>query len=340
MLNVMMVLASNGSNVGGMEKQVALQANTLSQVQNIKVQVLAHPNYRALFESPCTFSPMPMHLGRRNPILVRQLVSKVRAHKPNLVHVHGNKAADLLYSARWFVGACKKVATIHGTKKPNRALAALDRRFAVSKGVERALLPLSSSVIGNAVPPYAGESIQKTALCERFGLDPKLPLLIAAGRLVPVKGYDSLMKACQHVDCNLVIFGEGSEREHLDRLQNQRIRLAGHESNVRQFFSAADALVINSEKEGFGLTLIEALQQGLPVLSTPIPLALELLPESCLLGATIEHNLAEELESKVNSLDSIKSDTKDAFEIAQRDFQIEPLTDKLIDSYNELTAQT
>ena len=85
--------------------------------------------------------------------------------------------------------------------------------------------------------------------------------------------------------------------------------------------------------------MIEALQQGLPVLSSPIPLARELLPESSRLNSTAAPNLAEELESKVSSLDSIKSDTKDAFEIARQDFQIGPLIDKLIDSYNELVIQ-
>lgn len=107
-----------------------------------------------------------------------------------------------------------------------------------------------------------------------------LSQIISAGRLVQVKGLDVLLRAFAIVrkkaDSQLVIFGEGPERGALQSLAEALavapyVRFPGF---VPDFWShlGADALfVLSSRSESSSLVLVEAMQRGLPVVSTRCP---------------------------------------------------------------------
>jgi glycosyltransferase involved in cell wall biosynthesis len=109
------------------------------------------------------------------------------------------------------------------------------------------------------------------------GTEPKVPFVLAVGRLVPQKDYSTLLRAfaevCRKCDVNLIILGEGPEREELMRLAvmlgiAHRIALPGFIANPFDYMRAASALVLSSRFEGFGNVLAEALACGTPVVST------------------------------------------------------------------------
>jgi GalNAc-alpha-(1->4)-GalNAc-alpha-(1->3)-diNAcBac-PP-undecaprenol alpha-1,4-N-acetyl-D-galactosaminyltransferase len=102
-------------------------------------------------------------------------------------------------------------------------------------------------------------------------------LLVAMGRLHPVKGFDSLLEAFaplspKHRDWHLLILGEGSEREHLKRLIHThglegRATLYGHVSDPFPILRRAELFVLSSSREGFPMALCEAMACGVPVVS-------------------------------------------------------------------------
>lgn len=103
--------------------------------------------------------------------------------------------------------------------------------------------------------------------------------LVAAGRLVDVKGFDLLIEAIALVgvrDLHLVILGEGPLRGELEALAKARgvaeqIHLAGFQTNPYAWFANADAFVLSSRHEGFPNVVLEALACGTPVIATPAP---------------------------------------------------------------------
>jgi len=95
----------------------------------------------------------------------------------------------------------------------------------------------------------------------------------SVGRLHPSKGMDVLISAFRAAapkNSALVILGEGPQRAELEKLcaGDARIHLPGYRSDVRSCLSSFDLFVSPSREESFGLAILEAMTEGLPVIAT------------------------------------------------------------------------
>jgi len=106
------------------------------------------------------------------------------------------------------------------------------------------------------------------------------PVVIAAGRLHHVKGFDVLLEAFAQVrrvrDVRLIILGEGKERAALEQKihalgLDQHAALPGRRGSVAPWMARSDLFVLSSRREGLPAVLIEALAIGLPVVATRCP---------------------------------------------------------------------
>jgi len=100
---------------------------------------------------------------------------------------------------------------------------------------------------------------------------------VTAGRLVAQKGYDMLIAVWKIVnarlpDWTLEIYGEGPERERLQRqiddagLHNAAL-LKGAARTIGEVYTSASLFLSSSRFEGMPLVMIEAMAAGLPVVS-------------------------------------------------------------------------
>jgi glycosyltransferase involved in cell wall biosynthesis len=103
------------------------------------------------------------------------------------------------------------------------------------------------------------------------------PLVVAAGHLVPLKGFDWLIEAfaelAPSVGARLLILGNGPERAALERQVQARglddvVFLVGLEANPWKFFARADAFILSSLTEAFPSVLGEAFALGVPVVAS------------------------------------------------------------------------
>ncbi|MFF0013569.1 glycosyltransferase family 4 protein [Streptomyces sp. NPDC005374] len=118
--------------------------------------------------------------------------------------------------------------------------------------------------------------------------DPVLPaadgsakVIVAAGRLVPVKRYDLLIEAfatvaADHPDWQLRIYGKGDEHDRLRRLIADlklwnNVFLMGPAAPMEAEWVKGSIGAATSDFEPFGMTIVEAMRCGLPVVSTDCP---------------------------------------------------------------------
>jgi glycosyltransferase involved in cell wall biosynthesis len=108
------------------------------------------------------------------------------------------------------------------------------------------------------------------------------PLVVAVGRLMPVKQFDALIRAVvplrsAHPELELVIVGDGDERAKLDAVvaelgASAMVRFAGRVSDdeLADLYRRAWVLSSASVAEGWGMTITEAAACGTPAVVTDI----------------------------------------------------------------------
>jgi glycosyltransferase involved in cell wall biosynthesis len=114
-------------------------------------------------------------------------------------------------------------------------------------------------------------------------------ILLTTSRLAAQKGVDVAVSALAELpaDCVLVVLGEGSEREPLERLADDlgvadRVFLLGRVPDVAAWLRRATVYLQPSRWEGFGLGVLEAMHASLPVVATRV----SSLPELVVDGET------------------------------------------------------
>lgn len=104
--------------------------------------------------------------------------------------------------------------------------------------------------------------------------------ILAVGSLKAVKNHVLLINAFSKLslilNAKLIILGEGELRSKLEKLINElkleaRVSMPGFYQNPYPFFQSADLFVMTSNQEGFGNVIVEALECGVPVVSTDCP---------------------------------------------------------------------
>jgi glycosyltransferase involved in cell wall biosynthesis len=132
----------------------------------------------------------------------------------------------------------------------------------------------SIKVIGN--PVTLRQPVEVRQGPSEVSIAPAKEYIVAVGRLDPEKGFDVLLEAFNLVKNKriaLVIVGEGKMRTLLEARARElgissRVHLTGFLRNPFQLIENARLFVLPSRWEGFSLALVEALQLGVPIVST------------------------------------------------------------------------
>ena len=156
----------------------------------------------------------------------------------------------------------------------------------VSQGVKKDLCEIgklsddSVKVIYN--PAATGVSLKKLVPnhCNELWGEGFNYHILTVGRLTIQKDHETLIRAFKllqkKINAKLVILGEGPLRHELECLVKKfklddSVSLPGFVIDPYPWFHTADIFVLSSLWEGFGNVIVEALECGLPVISTDCP---------------------------------------------------------------------
>jgi glycosyltransferase involved in cell wall biosynthesis len=176
------------------------------------------------------------------------------------------------------------------------ALSGADRIIAISDDISGVLLragcrPSSIVKIPNAIDLKKFSPLpleEKALLRQRLGFSADRTLVLYAGRLSRAKGLMMLMQTWPPLtaaDPSLLLVLVGSGRDSWDNCESDiaefvraneldgHVAQVGHSDRVHEYLQAADLFVSPSDYEGFGLAIVEALACALPVVSTSVGVA-------------------------------------------------------------------
>ena len=254
----------------------------------------------ARLENTCKTFQIDPHLISAGGIhSFRNAVSALRKHvkreDPDLIHMHGRALWPVVKALRLLRILPPCITTVH--QEPERSLYIVDRLagrlfcsdrvIAISSDMKK---PLSQKmgipagridVVPHGVnvtyfrPPSADE---KRAARARFGLPEMGPVACYLGRFSTYKGIDTVIKGIAEAveECpslRMIIAGEGHEQPSLERLVEElnlkdNVDFLGRQS-PRTVCWAADFVLLGSRREGFALSIVEAMACGVVPLRTP-----------------------------------------------------------------------
>jgi glycosyltransferase involved in cell wall biosynthesis len=158
-------------------------------------------------------------------------------------------------------------------------------RIAVSQALKEQMQCISTgevAVIGNGVDPSRFHALPRDEARRKLGLPAHGNNIVMVGKLTRNKGQHLLIHAVQPMvqknsEFRVYLVGEGPERSALIQLitslQLQRnVELVGARPNseLADWYSAADVSVLLSENEGWPNVILESLACGTPVVATPV----------------------------------------------------------------------
>lgn len=235
------------------------------------------------------------------------LIKEIKLTKPDIIHVQYMAPGALPIIAAKIAGVKIIYATVHQpcTKEHGRLAKVIlnfaslftTKFFAVSQNAEKSWFGNSSLfneknlktdqskhfTIYNAIDIDKINEISNSTNKEQIRSDYSLPdkfIIGSVSRLRFEKGIDILIEAFNlmiknNIDAFLVIVGSGPEEESLQLLVNkyclsEKVKFIGTQdwNRAMQILSIMNIVVIPSRFEGFGLTAVEAMAFGKPVIAS------------------------------------------------------------------------
>ncbi|MEI6316773.1 MAG: glycosyltransferase [bacterium] len=173
--------------------------------------------------------------------------------------------------------------------------------------------------------------------------------VLFVGRLSPYKGVEYLIRAMKDIDKNLVIVGDGEEKEKLIALSlelglENKIHFISHQSfeDLNTMYCACYIFVLPSiyRSEALGLVLLEAMFAGKPVISTELGTGTSYVNMDNETGFVVPPMDSESLHTAIKKIysdnDLYNRFSKNAHERVVNHFNIEDMTKKTNDVYTSV----
>lgn len=309
---------------------------------------------------------------------VMDLVTFVKQNSVDIVHAHNGRSALIARFAKLFCPTLLIVFTQHfiapssASRSGSLRLVSnavhsfiangLAHIICISTAVEDAInlrgdayTTCSKSVVWNGIETShlkmpSCEEIQN--LRDELQIPLSAKVVLSASRLEPEKSVDLILKAFVDISIDntniiLVIAGTGSELINLRNLVTQleitsQVRFVGFRTDVSSLMYMADVFVIASEAEPFGLSILESMSLGTPVVTANSGGPKEIIKD----GETGYHFVpgdVKNLQDTINRCLNLESDvdlTERAKQVVSNKFSASRMASDTIKVYELCTART
>ena len=271
------------------------------------------------------------NLGAWDPFAIFRLKRLLKRLAPDICIAHGNRAVSLLKAAR----ARMTVGVMHNYKINCEVM---DFVFYPTQDLLR-------HVRAKNIKPeyfYCVPNMVRVARDAPARLRHSPPVVGAMGRFVSKKGFALFIEALAELKARGVAFrailaGDGEEASQLKALSQERglqdiLKFTGWVDDKQAFFDAVDIFCLPSSHEPFGIVLLEAMAQALPVVATDSEGPSEII-HSGVDGMLVAKNdpvlLAEALASLLSDRQHADLLARNAYDTVKNIYALEVVAHKL-----------
>ncbi len=233
--------------------------------------------------------------------------------------------------------------------------------LAISRTIERNLLdtcPLTKEKIlllhnGVDTKRFDPSKVDRNVIRKEFSVNENEILIGMIARFSPGKGHEEFLYAAKQLNTQFdnlkfIIVGEASrgENEYADSIKKMaadyslnNLTFTGYRSDTENVLSAIDIFVMPSHAEAFGIALAEAMSMGLPSVCANSDGLLDLAVDnvtSYLFEVKNGESLKDKISLLINSPQKRKEFGSAARKRAIENFDLELLTDRVIDIYKKV----
>lgn len=278
-----------------------------------------------------------------------RLLKLIRKVKPDIVHLHSRRGADLWGGLAAHMAGVPCVLSRRVDNPEPRWLVALKYRLyghviTISEGIRQVLLseglsPEKVTCVRSAVDatPYL-KPVDRAAMRREFGLPENATVIGMVAQMIPRKGHRYLIEAIstlckEYPDVRVLLFGQGPLRPELEDEVKRRgladtIRFTGFRTDLPKWLGGLDILGHPADMEGLGVSLLQASAASVPIVASRAGG----MPEAVLDGVTGMLIPPGDIIALTQSLHRLLSDTSLRMNLGEegrkrmlRDFSIEQM---------------
>lgn len=188
---------------------------------------------------------------------------------------------------------------------------------------------------------------------EEFNIGKNKFLIGMIARFSPGKGHEEFIKAAaelnkEYDNLNFIIIGEASRGEDVyerkikllaEKLNMHNLIFTGYRSDIPELLAAMDIFVFPSHAEAFGLALVEAMAMGKPTVCSASDGVFDIAVSeitSYLFEKENEKDLKEKIKKLIDNPGTRKNFAIAARERVIKNFNINIITDRVCNLYNDL----
>jgi glycosyltransferase involved in cell wall biosynthesis len=226
------------------------------------------------------------------------LIREIKRFNPDVIHTHTAKAGVLGRIAGLIAKpSAKRVHTYHGHllhgyfgAGKTRVVVVIEK---ILSWISHGLISIGTSVMNDLLKVGVGKAVKfhvifpglqdldvmpKAQAQSELGLDPDKLYVVFVGRLTQIKRPDRLVEIAAELKkhyphVHLLVAGAGElfdATKNAAESQELPMTFYGWRNDIARILCASDIAVLCSDNEGIPLTLIQAAQAGLPIVSTDV----------------------------------------------------------------------
>lgn len=211
----------------------------------------------------------------------------IREHQPDLVHLHSRRGADTLGAIAAHLEGVRCVMSRRVDNPESRWLVPFKYRFydhviTISEGIARVLRDCGvddariTCVRSALNADEFAQPADKPWFRSTFALEEGAPTIGVVAQLIPRKGHRYLLAAMPALlerfpSLTVLCFGQGPLQEELTAAARSfagHVRLLGFRDDLPRILPNLDLLVHPAEREGLGVSLIQAAAAGVPIVAS------------------------------------------------------------------------